>query len=160
MSFPPSHPIFKLTALESYQRVHHWLQLAFKLAFDVNTSLACSPLVTSTPGQCFLGYEKFDLLYEGSKIAGAAQKRTNTGLLIQGSIQPLPAFASSSTDCALSETRHAYELALCQILSKELGLPTPHNFGNSVLESNEDFISQLEYLMTSKYLKREYNEKR
>ena len=42
------------------------------------------------PGQCFLGHEKFDLLWHGKKIAGAAQRRTRAGLLIQGSVQPPP----------------------------------------------------------------------
>jgi lipoate-protein ligase A len=38
-------------------------------------------------GQCFSGYEKFDLLWHGKKIAGAAQRRNKLGLLIQGSVQ-------------------------------------------------------------------------
>jgi lipoate-protein ligase A len=42
------------------------------------------------PGHCFVGAEKFDVLWHGRKIAGAAQRRTRTGLLIQGSIQPPP----------------------------------------------------------------------
>jgi lipoate-protein ligase A len=42
------------------------------------------------PGQCFIGAEQFDLLYQGRKIAGAAQRRNRLGLLIQGSIQPPP----------------------------------------------------------------------
>jgi hypothetical protein len=40
------------------------------------------------PGQCFVGHEKFDLLWHGKKIAGAAQRRSKLGLLIQGSVQP------------------------------------------------------------------------
>src|SRR5262249_57710608 len=39
------------------------------------------------PGQCFIGHEKFDLLTNGQKIAGAAQRRRRDGLLIQGSVQ-------------------------------------------------------------------------
>src|ERR1017187_7811146 len=42
----------------------------------------------SLPGQCFAGHEKFDLLWRGKKIAGAAQRRNKPGLLIQGSVQP------------------------------------------------------------------------
>ena len=38
-------------------------------------------------GQCFVGAEKSDLLYCGNKIAGAAQRRNRSGLLIQGSVQ-------------------------------------------------------------------------
>ncbi len=39
-------------------------------------------------GQCFIGYEESDLLWQGRKIAGAAQRRRRDGLLIQGSVQP------------------------------------------------------------------------
>jgi lipoate-protein ligase A len=42
------------------------------------------------PGRCFVGHEKFDLLWKGKKIAGAAQRRNKLGLLIQGSVQPPP----------------------------------------------------------------------
>jgi lipoate-protein ligase A len=40
------------------------------------------------PGQCFVGHEKSDVLWNGQKIAGAAQRRNKLGLLIQGSVQP------------------------------------------------------------------------
>lgn len=37
-----------------------------------------------------MGWEKFDVLWQGRKIAGAAQRRNKLGLLIQGSVQPPP----------------------------------------------------------------------
>jgi hypothetical protein len=43
------------------------------------------------PGACFAGHERFDLLWRGRKIAGAAQRRNQLGLLIQGSVQLPPA---------------------------------------------------------------------
>jgi lipoate-protein ligase A len=77
-----------LRAEESYRRAHEWLQSAFA-KINVLTEIApgCEK---STPGQCFLGHEKYDLLWQGRKIAGAAQRRTRAGLLIQGSLQPPP----------------------------------------------------------------------
>ena len=53
------------------------------------------------PGQCFAGHEKFDLLWRGKKIAGAAQRRTKAGLLIQGSVQP-PTVALARADWELA----------------------------------------------------------
>jgi len=84
--FPAGHEWHALQAAESYRRVHEWLQAAFA-GLNVRTDLAphCRK---EGPGQCFAGYEKFDLLWRGKKIAGAAQRRTRDGLLIQGSIQP------------------------------------------------------------------------
>ena len=85
---PPSHAWYTLRATQSYERVHRWIQSAFT-ALGVATELApcCRQEI---PGQCFIGHEKSDVLRLGRKIAGAAQRRTKTGLLIQGSIQPPP----------------------------------------------------------------------
>lgn len=85
---PPPHDWYALRATESYERVHRWIQLAFN-SLGVATELApcCRKEIA---GQCFVGHEKSDVLRLGRKIAGAAQRRTKTGLLIQGSIQPPP----------------------------------------------------------------------
>ena len=85
---PPNHPWYELRASESYERMHRWIQYAFA-ALNIVTELApcCRKEI---PGQCFVGYEKSDVLRFGSKIAGAAQRRSKHGLLIQGSIQPVP----------------------------------------------------------------------
>jgi len=92
VTVPPSHPWYALRASESYERMHRWIQSAFA-SLDLATELApcCRKEI---PGQCFAGYEKSDVLRLGKKIAGAAQRRTKTGLLIQGSIQPSPSGAT------------------------------------------------------------------
>lgn len=86
--FPAGHEWHRLRAAESYRRVHEWISAAF-VRLGVETELApCSK--KTVPGRCFAGYEKSDLLWRGSKIAGAAQRRNRLGLLIQGSVQPPP----------------------------------------------------------------------
>jgi lipoate-protein ligase A len=85
---PTGDPWYGVTAVESYRRIHAWLQAAFS-RLGVETELAPSPLKTAA-GQCFVGYEQSDLLWRGRKIAGAAQRRRRDGLLIQGSVQPPP----------------------------------------------------------------------
>ena len=86
--FPAGHEWHSLKAEESYRRIHDWLRLAFA-ELKVETELA--PCCKKTlPGQCFVGHEKSDLLWRGKKIAGAAQRRNKSGLLIQGSVQPPP----------------------------------------------------------------------
>ena len=83
---PPDHEWHSFSAEESYRRIHDWLRCAFA-ELEIETELApcCQK---SRLGQCFVGHEKFDLLWGGKKIAGAAQRRNKFGLLIQGSIQP------------------------------------------------------------------------
>ena len=84
--FPPNHEWHLLKAEESYRRIHEWIQSAFaKLKVATELASCCKK---SAPGECFAGYEKFDLLWHGKKIAGAAQRRNKSGLLIQGSVQP------------------------------------------------------------------------
>ena len=83
---PVAHAWYALTARESYERMHAWMRDAFA-ALAVETVLApCA--VPKQPGQCFAGPERHDLLHQGRKVAGAAQRRTRAGLLIQGSVQP------------------------------------------------------------------------
>jgi lipoyl(octanoyl) transferase len=85
---PPNHEWYSLKAIESYRRIHEWIQSAFA-KLKIETELApCRK--KSAPGECFIGHEKFDLLWHGKKIAGAAQRRNKSGLLIQGSIQKPP----------------------------------------------------------------------
>lgn len=85
---PPGHFWYSLKAEESYERIHRWIRAAFH-ELNLETRLSPTPLA-SGPGQCFVGAEKFDLLFDNRKVAGAAQRRNRRGLLIQGSIQHLP----------------------------------------------------------------------
>ena len=86
--FPPTHAWFHLRAEESYRHLHEWIQDSFA---RVKLPAELAPRGAKTaPGQCFAGPEKSDLVWNGGKIAGAAQRRTRGGMLIQGSIQPLP----------------------------------------------------------------------
>src|ERR1043166_5075654 len=86
LTFPAGHDWHSLSAVESYRHVHEWIRAAFA-RLDLATELApCCRKAEA--GQCFAGHEKFDLLWRGRKIAGAAQRRNRLGLLIQGSVQP------------------------------------------------------------------------
>src|SRR5207247_6678493 len=87
-TFPTNHKWYSFSATESYRGVHEWIQAAFA-ALRIETELA-SVCKKAVAGHCFAGYEKFDLLWRGQKIAGAAQRRTRGRWLIQGSVQPPP----------------------------------------------------------------------
>ena len=118
---PPGHEWHELKAEESYRRIHEWLRLAFA-KLDIATDLAPAAK-KSLPGQCFVGHEKYDLLWHGQKIAGAAQRRNQLGLLIQGSIQSPAgpergAFAAAMRDVAVAAFGAAWrELVLHRDLS-------------------------------------------
>jgi lipoyl(octanoyl) transferase len=142
LSFPPSHPWYELKAEASYERVHRWLQGAFA-ALEVATELApcCRK---ELPGQCFIGYEKSDLLWLGRKIAGAAQRRARTGLLIQGSIQPQPP--------RLTRTR--WEEAMCDFAARAW------NVRWEPLALPPDLAERAQILAAQKYAQEAHNRRR
>lgn len=86
---PPGHEWYALRARESYRRVHLWVQGACS-AVGIAVQLAPRRCKES-PGQCFAGgAEQWDVVCEAQKVAGAAQRRNQQGLLIQGSVQLPP----------------------------------------------------------------------
>jgi lipoate-protein ligase A len=100
---PPGHTWYQLRAVASYQRVHEWIREAFgKLGLKTELAASCRK---EMPGQCFVGHEKYDVLSLGGKVAGAAQRRNRSGLLIQGSVQaPTKTLARSDWEEAMIGT--------------------------------------------------------
>ena len=64
---------------------HTWVKACLE-KIGLRPNLASEPIKVGE-GKCFVGAERDDVLVGGSKVAGAAQRRTKKGLLIQGSIQ-------------------------------------------------------------------------
>jgi lipoate-protein ligase A len=139
--FPPRHEWYSLTARESYRLIHEWIQSAFA-SLGIDTELA-SVAHRSQPGACFSGYEQFDLLWEGQKIAGAAQRRRRDGLLIQGSVQPPP----------LSITRDDWQQAMCEC-------PLFRQRHWEDFEFNAELKTHASGLALQKYSQSTYNQRR
>ncbi|HEU5395780.1 MAG TPA: hypothetical protein VFV81_01340, partial [Verrucomicrobiae bacterium] len=142
LAFPPGHEWYSVNAIESYRRVHEWVRAAFA---QLNIASELAPCCRKTEaGQCFVGYEKYDLLWQGKKIAGAAQRRNKLGLLIQGSVQPPP----------VPLQRSDWESAM-----REAGADL---LGTSCREWNPDanLSARAAELAREKYSQQSYNEKR
>jgi lipoate-protein ligase A len=142
VAFPTVHEWFSLTAVQSYERVHRWIQSAFALT-DITVDLAPKRHQAGA-GKCFTGYEKFDLLWRGQKIAGAAQRRTRNGLLIQGSIQ-LPPIPLRRSD---------WEKAM---LATAVGA---HGVDWSNFTPDKLLNDRVQFLISQKYSQTVYNRKR
>jgi lipoate-protein ligase A len=138
---PPTDPWYRLKASASYQHLHQWLQAAFA-ALGVVTELA-PRRCQGAPGQCFLAAEQFDLLWDGQKIAGAAQRRTRSGLLIQGSVQP-PPVAVAKAD---------WQVAMCDSAHYQHGVVWAH------FELGADLQQSAEQLAQEKYNQTAYNQR-
>lgn len=87
LALPASHPVVELEALESYGVVLRALDAALR-AQGQPVSMAPSPSGPrgfSAPTVCADRPEPHDLVHaDGRKVAGAAQKRTRDGLLLEG----------------------------------------------------------------------------
>ena len=160
--FPPGHEWHSLAAIESYRRIHDWLRLAFA-ELNVETELACSSrreeahskktetsqslltsAATAVTSQCFTGHEKSDQLWRGKKIAGAAQRRNQLGLLIQGSVQPPP----------VPLARSDWENAMTAVARKQFQVAW------AVFPPDIELRQHTERLRQEKFSQASYNEKR
>jgi lipoate-protein ligase A len=149
VAVPPGHEWYALAAVESYRRMHVWIQKAFA-SLQILTELAAAsrkpvlpgvnPLI---PGACFVGHEEFDLLWHGRKIAGAAQRRNLCGLLIQGSIQP-PGLV----------VRRDWENAMIQVARTEFRVDWQE------LLPDGNLLARAQDLVGEKFSRAEYNQKR
>jgi len=144
---PPGHEWHSIAAIESYRRVHEWIQHAFA-KLEIQTELASSeraaPDDPHIPGECFTGHEKFDLLWHGKKVAGAAQRRNKLGLLIQGSVQPPP----------VSVRRSDWEDAMLAAATEFFSIPW------EIYSPDERLLSRAAELARQKYSQTSYNRKR
>ena len=140
--FPPNHFWYQNKAVESYRRVHEWIRDAFAKINVVTTLAATSQ--KEIPGQCFVGAEKDDVLWHGRKIAGAAQRRTRDGLLIQGSVQPPP----------IDLERDNLETAMCDIAQASFSIEW------QTMSANSEIDQLTNELQLRKYSQSSYNRKR
>jgi lipoate-protein ligase A len=94
---PAGDPVFDESSLAIYEKVHRGLADALNevgecavVAGGVDPggiALARTAGVTAAGYSCFTNPVRADVMMDGRKIAGAAQRRTRRGLLQQGSIQ-------------------------------------------------------------------------
>lgn len=85
---PQAHPLSQLSAGESYHAIHEAILRALGASIR---GVAISPQSAERISDaCFENAVRHDLVVDGRKVAGAAQRRTRYGLLHQGSIQVAP----------------------------------------------------------------------
>lgn len=90
---PASDPAFNESSIAIYEQIHRALAEALKGSYKrvkLAESARCSdglPQEGLPTNDCFTNPVRADVLVDGRKIAGAAQRRTRRGLLQQGSIQ-------------------------------------------------------------------------
>lgn len=82
---PRAHPFYRHGAAESYRLIHE--AIARHMMREGISAEVIPVAGAQISSACFASPVQFDLVRDGAKIAGAAQRRTRWGLLHQGSIQ-------------------------------------------------------------------------
>ena len=82
---PAADPAFSKSSISIYEKIHDAIRAAFAAnGRSVELAINSAPKISDS---CFANAVRADVLSNGRKIAGAAQRRTRGGLLQQGSIQ-------------------------------------------------------------------------
>ncbi|MGC1480224.1 MAG: hypothetical protein WA771_06950 [Chthoniobacterales bacterium] len=89
LAVPAPHPVARLRPAESYRLIHEAVRSTL-LPSVPGVRLATGDDARPGPA-CFTAPACLDLLWNGRKILGGAQRRTRHGLLYQGSLQNLTA---------------------------------------------------------------------
>ena len=106
---PATEPAFSESAMSIYEKIHNALRAAL-VANGQRAELAASG-VSKISDSCFANPGRADVMLNGHKVAGAAQRRIRRGLLQQGSVQDVDlgedfekSFASRLSDNCLEQT--------------------------------------------------------
>ncbi len=82
---PSSHPLYTLDTVANYKAVHELIGEALKSALGKEVILFQKG-EEGPPNFCFATPSQYDLMVEGKKIVGGAQRRRRNGFLHQGSV--------------------------------------------------------------------------
>ena len=92
LAIPGAQPASRWPAAKRYQDIHACVSAALARLGVKTESVgrARAALVDAGPAPCFSAPVCGDLMSNGQKLVGGAQRRTRSGVLHQGSIQPMP----------------------------------------------------------------------
>ncbi len=88
LAAPQGSALCEMRATDSYRWIHEAMIAALRECGITDCTLQ-SESTTDGMGVCFVEPAKFDVVWQGQKIAGAAQRRSKPGFLHQGTVQPL-----------------------------------------------------------------------
>jgi lipoate-protein ligase A len=147
VAFPSGHWLTGLDRIRSYAVLNESVQRGLSL-LDLQpqlSSLEISPEVDRATMVCFTHPTRYDILLDGRKIAGSAQRRTQDGLLHQGSIHfggPLPIARDKLAEALLQGFKEVMDLELIDF------------------KPEDDLLKLIATLATSKYSLADWNAKR
>ncbi|HEY8965999.1 MAG TPA: lipoate--protein ligase family protein, partial [Candidatus Methylacidiphilales bacterium] len=142
---PRSHPVGQLSTSESYSKLHECVAAALR---EIGVEALLAPCCDEwDDAACFRKAVKFDVILDGKKIAGAAQRRTRHGFLQQGSIL----FPTPEQSAALNP-------ALRALLPPAFAKTLPCALEPSAFTDEEEALAQ--ELETTRYATEAWNRER
>jgi len=110
---PANDPAFGESSMSIYEKIHIALRTA--LAMNGQTYELAGNAAPKISESCFRNPVRADVLSNGRKVAGAAQRRTRRGLLQQGSIQDVDLAVDFQETFAskLSDNRREQTISQC-----------------------------------------------
>jgi lipoate-protein ligase A len=115
---PASDPTFDESSIALYEKIHHALADALNSIGRRTELVGAARFAERTPqrgvptGNCFANPVRADVMMDGRKIAGAAQRRTRRGLLQQGSIQGIPTKSDLAQEFAQALSANRIDFAV------------------------------------------------
>ena len=88
LAAPAGHPVSEQRAVETYRWIHEAMIAALE-EVGISGGVLQPEHTSDGMGVCFVEPAKYDVVLDGQKIAGAAQRRVKAGFLHQGTIQPV-----------------------------------------------------------------------
>lgn len=86
ITVPANHPFYALNSLHSYHMINSLVLEAIQKSVPCNLLLPNPAQETPRGGFCMEKATKYDILLDGKKVGGAAQRKTKLGLLHQVSL--------------------------------------------------------------------------
>lgn len=83
---PNTHPFYHLNPKESYFAIHQRVGKAISEVLGTDYTLESCCKDSLRGGFCMAKATIYDIMYKGKKVGGAAERRTQQGLLHQGSL--------------------------------------------------------------------------
>ena len=124
LAAPQGTLLCEMRAPDSYRAIHEAMVIALARCGVEGCTLQAES-TSDGMGVCFVEPAKFDVVWQGQKIAGAAQRRAKAGFLHQGTVQPLKVPASFGAEFA-------------QQMAHEVRMITPGDAETSLLPTAQD----------------------
>jgi lipoyl(octanoyl) transferase len=134
---PASDPVFDESSIAVYEKIHRALADALNgvgeravVAGGVDPGgIALSKHAAASAYNCFANPVRADIMINGRKIAGAAQRRTRRGLLQQGSIQGTTTNTDLAEKFAQALSTNCSEIEISEELFQRAQELAQHKYG-------------------------------